>query len=93
MRVLVILFLSLVTLLLFIGCAASSSSSVSSKVSKIRFQSVPAQKATILQNGKDKISCVICGMHLPTFYKTNHVADTKYGVRQYCSIHCVVEDY
>ena len=26
------------------------------------------------------------------FYKTNHAADTKDGTKQYCSIHCVVQD-
>jgi hypothetical protein len=32
-------------------------------------------------------------MNLPKYYKTNHVAHTKDGTKQYCSIHCVVEDH
>ncbi len=59
---------------------------------KSRFQSVDANKTTILQTGRYKDSCAICGMHLPTFYKTSHLADTKDGPRQYCSLHCVVAD-
>ena len=32
-------------------------------------------------------------MHLQTFYKTNHAAETKTGTKkQYCSLHCVVHD-
>lgn len=76
---------------LFVGCA-DDASSVKSDINKVRFQSVSADKAVLLQSGKDKASCAICGMHLPTFYKTNHAADTKEGTKQYCSIHCVVHD-
>ncbi|MGC9350642.1 MAG: nitrous oxide reductase accessory protein NosL, partial [Sulfurovum sp.] len=37
--------------------------------------------------------CIVCGMHLPTFYKTNHAATTKDNhIRQYCSLHCFVYD-
>jgi nitrous oxide reductase accessory protein NosL len=77
--------LGLSTLLfLFSGCANKQS----------RFQSVPASQATIMQEGEDKNYCPICGMHIPTFYKTSHAATTKEGeVRQYCSIHCVVDDH
>ena len=79
------------TALLFVGC--TDSSTATPKSSKARFQTVPAKQATLVQTGKDKESCVICGMNLPTFYKTNHAAETKTGTkRQYCSIHCVVED-
>jgi len=56
------------------------------------FQSVPYKDATLLQTGKDKASCPICGMKLPMFYKTNHGATTKDGkVMQYCSSHCMVD--
>ena len=78
---------------LFGGCMAEKSGTAEMKqAQKVRFQSVPADKAILLQKGKDKASCAICGMHLPTFYKTNHAADTKYGTRQYCSLHCLVHD-
>jgi len=58
-----------------------------------RFQSVPASQTILLQKGHHKESCVICGMDLPTFYKTNHASISKENmVRQYCSLHCVVHD-
>jgi nitrous oxide reductase accessory protein NosL len=56
------------------------------------FQSVPKGKATLLQEGKAKAFCPECGMTLPMFYKTNHAAQVDGKVKQYCSIHCVVED-
>ncbi len=71
--------------LLFSGC-------VSSTINKVRYQSVSVDQAKILQSGKNKDSCAICGMNLPSFYKTNYVGDTKDGVKQYCSLHCVVKD-
>ena len=78
--------------LLFVGCA-DSSSSATPKSSKARFQTVPANKAILVQKGENRDSCVICGMNLVTFYKTSHTAETKKGTkRQYCSLHCVVED-
>ncbi len=86
-----ILISTLFTALLFTACA-NSASAVKSDTNRVRFQSVPTEQATLLQTSKEKASCAICGMHLPTFYKTNHAADTKHGTRQYCSIHCVVED-
>ena len=59
---------------------------------KKMFQSVPMQKATILQNGKAKMFCPECGMTLPMFYKTNHVATVDGKVKQFCSLHCLVEE-
>lgn len=55
------------------------------------FQSVPMQKATILQNGETKMYCPTCGMTLPIFYKTNHAATHGDHTEQYCSLHCLVE--
>lgn len=81
-----ILLLAVFIVFFFSGCTNAST------INKVRFQSVPATQATLLQVDKDKESCSICGMHLATFYKTNHVADTKNGVKQYCSLHCVVKD-
>jgi nitrous oxide reductase accessory protein NosL len=86
-----ILISTLFTALLFTACA-NSASAVKSDTNRMRFQSVPTEQATLLQTGTEKNSCAICVMNLPTFYKTNHAADTKHGTRQYCSIHCVVED-
>ena len=85
------LLVSIFAMLLFVGCADSSTATP--KSSKARFQTVPAGQAKLVQKGKDRESCVICGMNLPTFYKTSHAAETKTGTKkQYCSIHCVVHD-
>ncbi len=85
------LLASIFAALLFVGCADSSSATP--KSSKARFQTVPASQAILVQKGENRESCVICGMNLPTFYKTSHTAETKTGTkRQYCSLHCVVED-
>lgn len=84
------LLLVITAALLFIGC--TDSSTAASKSSKAMFQSVSAKQATILQTGENKGSCPICGMHLQKFYKTNHAGETKDGTKQYCSIHCVVDD-
>ena len=56
------------------------------------FQSVPQEKAILLQEGKAKAFCPECGMTLPMFFKTNHAAYVNGKVKQYCSIHCMVED-
>ena len=56
------------------------------------FQAVAKGEATLLQEGKAKAFCPECGMTLPMFYKTNHAATVDGKVKQYCSIHCVVED-
>jgi len=82
--------LSLAWVLLLLGCTSSPEPKSMTK----RFQSVPESKAHILQKGEHKSSCSICGMHLASFYKTNHVATTFVGnkTKQYCSLHCVVHD-
>ena len=56
------------------------------------FQTVSFKDATLLQSGKDKNSGIVCGMNLAQYYKTNHSATLDGKVRQYCSIHCLVED-
>jgi len=61
-------------------------------MAKEMFQSVPFQKATLLQAGENKTSGVVCGMNLPKFYKTNHSALLNGKIRQYCSLHCVADD-
>ncbi len=85
------LLTTLLTAVLFVGC--TDSSTATPKSSKARFQTVSAKQATLVQKGKNRESCIICGMHLPTFYKTSHTAETTTGEkRQYCSLHCVVRD-
>ena len=56
-----------------------------------KFQSVPLDKAVILQEGEAKMYCPICGMTLPMFYKTNHAATHDGHTEQYCSLHCLVD--
>ena len=61
------------------------------KVMKM-FQTVSPSEATLVQTSKTKKFCPTCGMTLPMFYKTNHSATHNGEAKQYCSIHCVVED-
>jgi len=57
------------------------------------FQTVDKEQATLVQKGKDKEHCSICGMNLVKFYKTSHIAtDEKGKVHQYCSLHCLADD-
>jgi len=50
------------------------------------FQSVPKEKAILLQKGKAKAFCPECGMALPMFFKTNHAAIADGKTKQYYSI-------
>jgi copper chaperone NosL len=59
---------------------------------KPMFQSVPVDQATLLQEGSAKHFCPLCGMTLPMYYKTNHAAQVDGKMKQYCSLHCLVED-
>ena len=56
------------------------------------FRAVPMEKAQIMQNGKAKMFCNVCGMTLPMFYKTNHTAEVDGKTHQYCSIHVMFEE-
>jgi len=73
-------------------CGAAMKNAGQGKKMMKMFQSVPKGKATLLQDGKAKMFCPECGMTLPMFYKTNHAATVDGKVKQYCSIHCLVED-
>ena len=73
-------------------CGAAMKSSEKPKTMPKMFQSVGKGEATLLQEGKAKPFCPECGMTLPVFYKTNHAATVDGKVKQYCSLHCVVED-
>jgi len=53
------------------------------------FQSVDKKDATLVQEGKNKQYCVICGMDLVKFYKTSYSASYNDKELQYCSIHCL----
>jgi len=56
------------------------------------FRAVPVEKTQMLQDGKGKMFCPICGMTLPMFYKTNHAAKVDGKTRQYCSLHCMHQE-
>ena len=56
------------------------------------FQTVPASKAKLLQTGEQKQFCNVCGMNLVMFYKTNYAVSVNGKEKQYCSLHCLVED-
>ena len=80
--------------LLALGTLATFAQAEEAKPKKMTkmFQTVSKGEATLLQEGKSKPFCPECGMTLPMFYKTNHAATVDGKVKQYCSIHCVVED-
>lgn len=63
-----------------------------SVLSAAMFQSVPVSKAQLLQKGAQKKFCNVCGMNLVMFYKTNCAAIVDGKEKQYCSLHCLVED-
>ena len=83
------IWITLIVLILT-GCANNTVKESTTKFE--RFQTVATEKTTMLQSGKNKNSCPECGMKLPMFYKTNHSANSNGEVKQYCSIHCLVED-
>ena len=59
----------------------------------VMFQSVEADKATLLQKGSSKEYCPNCGMNLIKYYKTSHAVTFKDGTsRQFCSLHCLVDE-
>jgi len=82
--------LTALLLLLLTSCVNNSAKPTADKFE--RFQTVAIEKTTMLQSGEHKHSCPECGMRLPMFYKTNHSAKSNKKVKQYCSIHCLVDD-
>jgi len=80
----------LVSVFMLSGCIGSESNANGKKM-PTRFQSVPMEQAQLLQEGKSKIFCAVCGMTLPMFYKTNHAANVHGHTEQFCSIHCLAK--
>lgn len=74
--------------LLLVGCSTHNHAHHSHKP----FQSVDEKDAILVQDGKDKRYCKICGMDLVKYYKTSHIVETQEKKYQYCSIHCL-EDH
>lgn len=57
------------------------------------YQSVSPEQAQIIQTGDEKGYCPACAMDLVKYYKTNMAVKLEDGsARQYCSIHCLVEE-
>ena len=71
---------------------AMNDSAKDTKKAMKNFRAVPMNQAILLQKGKNKKYCPVCGMTLPMFYKTNHAASHNGHAKQYCSITCEVED-
>lgn len=76
------------------GCGTGKCGMSSEKPKKMnaRFQSVSEKKAKVFQDKKYGSNCAICGMNIPKFYKTSHAAHTHGESKQYCSLHCLVDD-
>jgi len=83
----------LVAALIFVGCSSHSAHNMKHSHAKMpqMFQTVPYEKATLLQSGENKESCPVCGMNLVKFYKTTHGASHNGEMKQYCSIHCLAD--
>ena len=81
-------------LILLVSLAIISVAAEATKPKKAmkNFRAVPMQKTQMLQEGKGKAYCPVCGMTLPIFYKTNHAAKVDGKTHQYCSIHCMVQE-
>jgi len=73
-------------------CSSAMKSAVKPKKMMKIFQSVSKDKAILLQEGNAKAFCPECGMTLSMFYKTNHAGYIEGKAKQYCSMHCLVED-
>lgn len=55
------------------------------------FQTVDKKDAILVQEGKNRQYCVICGMDLVKFYKTSYSATYNEKEHQYCSLHCLAD--
>lgn len=57
------------------------------------FKKMASTKPVLVQEGKQKNWCPVCGMNIKMFYKTSHAAKLPNGTaRQYCSIRCLAVD-
>jgi len=58
-----------------------------------KFTKKATGQAQLVQDGKEKMWCPVCGMNLKMFYKTSHAAQHQDGKnRQYCSMRCLLVD-
>ncbi len=57
------------------------------------FDKMASSKPELVQEGKSKKWCQVCGMSLKKFYKTSYIGYTKAGkAKQFCSIRCFVTE-
>jgi len=69
------------------------SSDVFAKQEGDKFTKKASGEAQLVQQGKEKMWCPVCGMNLKMFYKTSHAAQHQDGKnRQYCSMRCLLVD-
>lgn len=69
------------------------SSDVFAKGEEKKFTKKASGEAQLIQDGKEKMWCPVCGMNLKMFYKTSHAAQHEDGKnRQYCSMRCLLVD-
>jgi len=97
------IFTSLVVLILVSGCTLSvpkiktQEQTADAKLKVVEehhhkhkmFQTVDKKDAILVQEGKNKQYCVICGMDLVKYYKTSYSATYNDKEYQYCSLHCL----
>jgi len=89
------LILISLSIVMITGCSTAPKKATPHKAKKMThkmFQSVSKEQAILLQKGKNREFCHICGMNLVKFYKTNHAAKEGDVEHQYCSIHCLTKD-
>ena len=84
-------FLFLVALFSFAFAQIQGMPAMQKGMKMDNFRAVPFKEAQILQDGNAKMFCPKCGMTLPMFYRTNHVAKIDGKMQQFCSIHCLVD--
>jgi len=57
------------------------------------FDKSASSEVILVQKGKEKHWCPVCGMSIKMFYKTSHTSKLHNGTsRQYCSISCLSHD-
>ncbi|QOP40687.1 nitrous oxide reductase accessory protein NosL [Sulfurimonas marina] len=76
----------------FVGCSQKSEMPHHTHAKpKVMFQTVSEKDAILVQEGKEKYHCHLCGMNLVKFYKTGYIAEDESRKYQYCSIHCLAD--
>jgi copper chaperone NosL len=82
-------FIGAIVFFILVGCSSQKSMQIPSTM----FQSVNESQAVLIQDGKEKRYCHMCGMDLVKYYKTSHSAEENGKNYQYCSLHCLEEHF